>query len=34
MIAAICITNGEKLITMDSDFEDIGKVSELEVEVV
>jgi len=34
MIAAICITNGEKPITMDSDFKDIGKVSELEVEVV
>ncbi|BAD86184.1 predicted nucleic acid-binding protein, containing PIN domain [Thermococcus kodakarensis KOD1] len=34
MIAAICITNGEKLITHDSDFKDIREVSELDVEVV
>lgn len=34
MIAAICIANGEKLITYDSDFKDIADVSELEVEVL
>ncbi len=34
MIAAICIANGERLITYDSDFKDIADVSELEVEVL
>ncbi len=34
MIAAICIANGEKLITKDSDFKDIAEISELEVEVI